>query len=187
MQDLKPSNVLVFELEGSKVADLACASTLHLQSPTDGYQIPGDIGYAPPEHFYGLQSNREFSDRCLADLYLLGSLFFFYFGHCSATQAIQAKIRGFKGINFTNASFTTDLPYIRQAFSEALLDLETRIEAVAGNLTSQIVETVSQLCEPDPARRGDPKNIGTLVPQHNMERFVSQINLLASKAELHIL
>jgi len=188
-QDLKPSNVLVFSDLGSKIADLGRASDSSVSSPTDGHQIPGDMGYASPEQFYDIQKQRTFPERCLADHYLLGSLFFFYFAKCSATQAINAKIRGFTGINFTNTDFNNDLPYIRQAFQEAMLDLEAQIQPLAGALTPSIMALVSQLCEPDPKRRGDPKNIDSLslVPQHSLERFVSAFNILASKAELNII
>lgn len=68
-----------------------------------------------------------------------------------------------------------------------MLDLEVQIRPLAGALTPSIMELVSQLCEPDPKRRGHPKNIGSLVPQHNLERFISAFNVLASKAELNII
>jgi len=185
-QDLKPSNVLVFHDSGSKITDLGRASDSTCGFRTDEYQIPGDVGYAPPELFYA-GGKRDFSDRCLADLYLLGSLFFFYFSNCSASQAIQAKIRGFKGINFTSTDFGNDLPYIRQAFEECLIDLEAQMRPVASTLTGSMIEVVAQLCEPDPTRRGDPKTIGTWTPQWSLERYVSRLDLLARKAEYKIL
>ncbi|MBU1702311.1 MAG: hypothetical protein KJ970_09700 [Candidatus Eisenbacteria bacterium] len=186
-QDLKPSNVLVFGDQGSKLADLGRASDSTIPSPTDGLRIPGDVGYAPPEQFYDLQANRSFSERCLADMYLLGSLVFFYFANCSATQAIVSKIRGFKGINFTTSDFANDLPYIRHAFQEALVDLEAQMRPLAQALTPQIVDLVSHLCEPDPALRGDIRNVGSLVPRCSLERFVSTLDLLARRAELRML
>jgi serine/threonine protein kinase len=186
-QDLKPSNILVFQDTGSKISDLGRASDTSTKSRTDSLQIPGDVGYAPPEQFYSLGSSRSFSHRCLADLYLFGSLFFFYFGNCSTTQAVNSKIRGLKGINFTGTDFSNDLPYIRQAFQEALLDLEALVRPIAGSLTSEIIQIASQLCEPDPSRRGHPKTFGTLTPQHSLERFVSRLDLLARKAEYRLI
>jgi len=50
-QDLKPSNVLVFPVEGTKVSDLGRASQMGASSPNDGFAIPGDRGYAPPEQW----------------------------------------------------------------------------------------------------------------------------------------
>jgi hypothetical protein len=116
----------------------------------------------------------------------LGSLFFFYFADCSSTGAIEAKLKGLKGINFTGNDFRADLPYFRQAFQEVLLDLEIELEKLADGLTPGIIEMVSELCEPDPNRRGNPKNIGTSRPQHSLERYVSRLNLLARRTELSL-
>jgi eukaryotic-like serine/threonine-protein kinase len=155
--------------------------------PVNTYQIPARVSRKLGlDLFYDPRTKRTFPERCLADIYLLGSLFFFYFAQCSATQAINAKIKGFTGINFTNVDFENDLPYIRLAFQEALLDLESEIQPLASKLTPSIIELVSHLCEPDPKLRGDPKNIGSRVPQYSLERFISRFNLLAQKAEYNI-
>lgn len=185
-QDLKPSNVLVYQDSGSKISDLGRASDEDRKFRTDELLVPGDVGYAPPELFYPM-GKRNFEDRYLADLYLLGSLFFFYFSSCSATQGIRAKIKGFKGINFTGNDFANDLPYIRQAFVEALMDLERQVRPIAGILTDRMIEIVAQLCEPDPKRRGDPLATVTKVPRYSLERYVSRIDLLARKAEYNLL
>ncbi len=179
-QDLKPSNILIFPEEGSKIADLGRASDLSKASAIDGCIRPGDIGYAPPEQFYKLSSNRDFSNRFLADIYLLGSLFFFYFSDCSATQALFAKVKGFDKVNMNNSSFESDLPYLREAFANILVDLQTQVLPIAGKLTPQIIDLVRQLCEPNPAQRGDRLDSSR---KHNMERFISSLNLLSSKAE----
>ena len=186
-QDLKPSNVLVFSDAGSKIADLGRASDSNLKSQFDHNQVPGDVGYAPPEQFYYSSGGREFSDRCLSDLYLLGSLFFFYFTGCSATQAMQAKTRGFKGINFSNNDFHNDLPYIKRAFNESVQDLKAEIIPFAGDLADEIIKIVIELCEPDPKLRGDRQAIGRQPLGYNLERYVSRLNLLARKAEYKII
>ena len=49
-----------------------------------------------------------------------------------------------------------DLPYIRQAFHEVLVDLDIQPRTIAGKLTPNIFEIVTQLCEPDPAELGEP-------------------------------
>jgi serine/threonine protein kinase len=48
-QDIKPSNVLVFSSDESKVADLGCASRKGLTCPRDDLTFAGDPSYAPPE------------------------------------------------------------------------------------------------------------------------------------------
>jgi len=78
-QDIKPSNILVFTGEGSKVADLGRASSMHCDSEIDQLQMPGDFSYSPPEQWYGWRHSQEFSSRYLYDLFALGSLIYFYF------------------------------------------------------------------------------------------------------------
>ena len=184
-QDLKPSNVLVFDDRNTKISDLGCAVDTSIRSQNDDILIPGDQGYAPLDQFYS-HSPRGFSGRCLGDLYLLGSLFFFYFCRCSATQAIQTKLSNFKNIQLTRV-FETDLPYIRQAFSEALADMNKEIQLYSIEIAPDVIEIVSQLCEPDPALRGDPRSSMSVIPRHSIERYVSRINLVARKAELNII
>src|SRR5205823_2049082 len=48
-QDLKPSNILVFEGSTSKIADLGCASVKGVASPRDSAAFAGDRTYAPTD------------------------------------------------------------------------------------------------------------------------------------------
>ena len=184
-QDLKPSNVLVFDDLKTKISDLGCASDSQLRSRRDRFLVPGDRGYAPIDQFYN-KNARRFADRCLGDLYLLGSLFFFYFCRCSATHAIQVKLASYPGIQLTS-DFNSDLPYIRQAFNDALEDLKTEINKYSEGISSEVIDIVTQLCEPDPTRRGDPRSSMSVVPRHSIERYVSRLNFLARKAELNLI
>jgi serine/threonine protein kinase len=186
-QDLKPSNVLVFKKDGSKLADLGCASDAQVPSRVDEHKIPGDPGYAPIELYYGYSLAGDFDRRFSVDMYLLGSLIFFHFMRISVTQAIQTKLATHSGPNFSGQSFSADLPYIQNAYSMVLKDLRTATEPIAGKLTDSIVNIATELCNPDPALRGDRQNIGTNVSQYNLERYVSRFNLLASKAEKGLL
>jgi serine/threonine protein kinase len=54
-QDLKPSNILVFERIESKVGDLGRACDRFVAGPHDELRCAGDRGYAPPELLYGYQ------------------------------------------------------------------------------------------------------------------------------------
>jgi hypothetical protein len=149
--------------------------------------IPGDIGYAPPEQRYGWQYAPGFNSRYLSDLYLMGSLVFFYFGKCSATQAIHLKISQSHNKDFTNSDFLQDLPYIQHAFAEVLAELRTSIRDFAGNSTDEIIMITRQLCEPDPRRRGDPRIVGSMMPQHDLQSYISRFDRLARRAELHLI
>lgn len=76
-QDLKPSNVLVFERNESKIADLGRAHDISSPSDVDKYCLPGDPGYAPYEQHISKTSPLNFEARRAADMYLFGSIFFF--------------------------------------------------------------------------------------------------------------
>ncbi len=184
-QDLKPSNVLVFDDRNTKISDLGCASATQFRSRRDSLNVPGDPGYAPLDQLYRIPA-RGFSDRCLADLYLLGSLIFYYFCRCSATHAIQVKLSNNAGIQLSS-DFGNDLPYIRQAFNEALEDLRKEIEKYSVTIASELIEIVAQLCEPDRDMRGDLRSVVSVIPRHNIERYVSRLNLIATKAELSLI
>lgn len=181
-QDLKPSNVLFFKEQNEfKVSDLGCASDKSSPSPNDEKPIPGDPGHAPYELLYGYSTTNEFYRRYGIDLYHLGSLIFFYFADISASQAIQAKLKGYSGSASEESSFKNDLPYIRKAFFDAIKELEQNIREKAGDLTDEIVILVKELCEPDPEKRGHP--LDRNLNPYNLERYVSKLDLLASKAE----
>jgi len=186
-QDLKPSNVLAYPETGCKVADLGCASCIDAPSETDGFVTPGDPGYAPPEQWYGWHQSPDFAWRYVADLYLLGSLFFFYFLRCSATHAIHLKISKIHRKQFSRTDFLQDLPYIQHAFVEALHDLTVAIKDFSGHLTSEIVMLAKQLCEPDPRLRGDPKTLSSMIAQHNLQPYISRLDRLARYAEARMI
>jgi len=187
-QDIKPSNVLVFPIEGSKLADLGSASQAGNPSISNGKKVAGDVSYATPEQWYGWSQSPEFSSRYIADIYRLGSLIFFFFLRCSTTDAIQLKLSVQHGKEFMKSDFISDLPYIQYAFEEALRDLRTSVEGKAGDLTDEIVMIAKQLCEPDPRRRGDPRaRAAAYRPQHDIQAYISCFDKLARKAEIRML
>lgn len=58
-QDLKPSNILVFDKKLSKVSDLGSASIREVPSPRDEAPFAGDSTYAPPEVSKVLEKSRS--------------------------------------------------------------------------------------------------------------------------------
>jgi len=184
-QDLKPSNIFFFNKKFEfKLSDLGKASDREYPCENDEVLVPGDMGYAPFELLYGYAPTNEFYKRYGIDLYLLGSMIFFYFSDISATQAIKLKLSGYSGPSLNDKNFINVLPYIKKAFFEAVKDLEMNIQQKAGKLTNEIIIIVKELCEPDPAQRGHPLDRKTL--PYNLEKYVSRLNLLAKKAELGI-
>ncbi len=73
-QDVKPSNVLVFNRDVSKLADLGRSARRGAHAPHDSLTIAGDATYAPPELLYGYLLPDWSARRLGCDLYLLGSM-----------------------------------------------------------------------------------------------------------------
>jgi serine/threonine protein kinase len=101
-QDLKPSNVLIFPGKEHKISDLGQAFDRSIKKDLDLARVPGDPSYAPIEQFYDYKLPDDMQRRFAADLYLLGSLFFFYFLNISVTNAIRTKLNVQHNLNFTN-------------------------------------------------------------------------------------
>lgn len=178
-QDLKPSNVLVFNHSESKVSDLGRASDANKPFDYDSLIIPGDIGYAPPELGYDYLLIDSFARRFAVDMYLFGSLFYFYFADISAKQALLHKL----GNGFRRSSFESDLPVLRHAFNSTLSDLHRNVSRHMPGLAEEIVNMVKELCEPDPSRRGHPRDIAMKHGmKYSLERYISKLANLQRKA-----
>ncbi len=187
-QDIKPSNVLVFQAEGSKLTDLGSASQVGNPSQSDKGMMAGDVSYAVPEQLYGWSQSPDFADRYLVDLYRLGSLIFFFFGDCSATDAIQVKLSIKHRKEFTRKDFVSDLPYLQHAFGETLDDLRALVQEIAGDLTDEIIMIAQQLCDPDPRRRGDPiVRAAKYRRKHDIQAYISRFDRLARTAEIKMI
>lgn len=183
-QDLKPSNVLVFEKEGSKVADLGRAVYRGSLGPWDNIEVAGDKTYAPPELLYGYVGDDWNIRRFGCDAYLLGSMVVFFFGRGSMTSLLLSEMGEAYHWRTWSGTFYDVLPYLRDAFGRAVRCFARDVPA---DVREEIRIIVCQLCEPDPRLRGHPQNLWGGGNQYSLERYVSKFNLLASKAEYGLL
>lgn len=76
-QDVKPSNVLVFAQDGSKIADLGRATDVSTPFVNDKRILPGDTGYAPPEQFYGFAISDSF-EKERQQIFISSAVFSFF-------------------------------------------------------------------------------------------------------------
>jgi serine/threonine protein kinase len=186
-QDLKPSNVLVFDLRETKVGDLGCADQRGNVSPRGGLQIAGDSSYAPPELHYGELSVDWDTRRLGCDLYLLGSLIVFLFTGITMNAVLHKLINSAHKPGIWPHDYRTALPYVRDAFGRAITEIESIIPE---SVRSEVLVAIKQLCEPDPKLRGHPNNRpGTNQAQNQfgLERYVSLFESLATKAEIGLI
>jgi eukaryotic-like serine/threonine-protein kinase len=179
-QDLKPSNVMVFAGIESKLADLGRAAAKGQSPPHEGRDVAGDLAYAPPELLYGFCSPDWNQRRLGCDAYLLGSMIVFFFTGTNMTSLLIAMLDPTFDWNTWGGTYSEILPYLREAFSRALATISDSIPAA---VRDPIITMIQQLCEPDPARRGHPKNREGLSNPYSLERFVTQLDLLRRRVE----
>ncbi len=182
-QDLKPSNILVFPTT-SKIGDLGRSVARKLDSPYKDSIFSGDWTYAPPEMFYGVYDT-DWQRRVFAtDCYLLGSLIVFYFSGISMSALLTKHLPE----NFTwgqwKGTFDEVKGYLLEAFSNATTEFSTSLPE---QFKEELCKLVERLCYPIPENRGHLKNLTNGSNQYNLERFVSSLDLLARKAELHVI
>jgi serine/threonine protein kinase len=182
-QDLKPSNVLVFDEKSSKVGDLGRAAYDGRSGPWDGLPCAGDRTYAPPELLYDYIDPNWKKRRFGCDLYLLGSMVTFFFTGCSANALLTTELPdAFRHENW-GGSFEDVLPYLRDAFGRFIESFSTQIPDAV--LRAELKAVVSQLCDPDPRQRGVPPAKRGLGSPYSLERYVSKFDLLARRAEMN--
>jgi serine/threonine protein kinase len=182
-QDLKPSNVLVFEGTTSKVGDMGRAAYKGHQPPHEGLEVPGDRSYAPPELLYHHIENDWQRRRFGCDVYLLGSMVLFFFMDASATAAILAKMQPSHHPNAWTSTYVQVLPYVRDAFNKVIDELGLHAPELFRDDLQLIFR---QLCEPDPSLRGHPRDRAGIGSPLSLQRYVSHFDRLASKAEYEL-
>jgi serine/threonine protein kinase len=184
-QDLKPSNVLVFDdiidtrSRVSKVSDLGRATAATRPAEHDDFPIAGDYTYAPPEQLYGW-ATQEFGPRRLAcDLYQLGSLVVFMFTGVTLNAALNMELLPIHSWNNWQGSYEEVLPYLRDAFGCAMRTFENSVPV---EISKELTSLVFQLCDPDPALRGHLSSRKFGGNPYSLDRIVSNFNLLAHRA-----
>ena len=183
-QDVKPSNMVIFKGDYSKLADLGRASDRNNTSPHDDLTLAGDRTYAPPELLYGHIDPDWNTRRLGCDMYLLGSLvIFFYFGGVSMTHLLlnrlDVKYRPKKLNGVYIDGYNNVLVYIQHHFIQIIRELRE----LESEHSEEIANSVKQLCNPDPEKRGHPIDVKRGQNQYNLERYISIFDRLARKAE----
>ena len=191
--DIKPSNLLVFDRLLQKLGDLGSATSPSMQSIHDEESCPGDPRYAAPEILYHDSSvepqKRAFEKRRAGDIFLLGSMTHFFITGVMVTPAILmhmspvhrplSETGGWKG------SYTEVLPYWRTAYTSVLSEFESRLVEDQKNNVCQsslsLLDVVKHLCEPNPAIRGHPLDRQGKHDQYSVERYISLFDNLKRK------
>lgn len=183
-QDLKPSNVLLFNgMRSSKLADLGRAASRGAESPHYELAPAGHAAYAPPEMLYGGPNSSWESRRLGCDVYHLGSMISSIFTTIGMTPLIMYGLDAEQHWRNWAGGWTSALLFLRPAFAEAV---DYVVREVPVYVRPDIRGALSALCDPDPALRGYPRSRGNTRTQFSVRRYVSLFNRLASKAEIQV-
>lgn len=185
-QDIKPSNVLVFggsdESPTGKIGDLGRVVPGGFIGPFNDLKFAGDLTYAPPEVLYGVVSIGFGPDRLASDLYQIGSMIAFCFSGMPINgHLIDELYPDFHWGNWSG-DYQEVLPYVQDAMGRAIASI---VKLAPTELQNELFSLLSQLCEPDRARRGDAKRLGK-PDQYSLQRFVSKLDLLATRAAVGV-
>jgi eukaryotic-like serine/threonine-protein kinase len=186
-QDLKPSNVLIVdpcaEKRSSKLGDLGRATDRRMYAPHDEYPIAGDPAYAPPEQLYSAVPI-EFGPRRLAcDLYHLGSLIAFMFTSVPMNGLLLLELHPSHQWNSWTGTYAEVMPYVRDAYGRALVTVHA---ACPPSVADRLTKLVEYLCEPNPSLRGHPAEKRNSSNQYGLQRVVSELDLLATRAAMRV-
>lgn len=180
-QDLKPSNVLVFDTE-SKLCDLGRSVSNDVAGPYKAMPFSGDNTYAPPEIWYRFYDPDWKKKSYAADCYMLGSLITFYFAGIPMSSLLSKYIPHQFNWTVWHGSYGEIAPYLEHAFALALREFESNI--ADGDTKKELCQMVEYLCNPFPEKRGHPKNIFSTGNNYSLDRFVSILDRLRLKAEI---
>jgi serine/threonine protein kinase len=186
-QDLKPSNVLVFDAKVSKVADLGCASTRGQVSPREDRPVAGDPEYAPPELCYGHIVPDWNNRRLGCDVFLLGGMVVFLLARGNITAMMLQELDPSLRPRAWQGTYADVLTYLRAAFERAMSTFAQDVERAVPRMAQYIVPIVRELCDPDPTLRGDPIERKPGANQFLLERYITRFDLLARREEAGIL
>lgn len=183
-QDMKPSNVLSVNNQ-SKIGDLGrslCLSS-EIRCPYP-FDFNGDLHYAPPEAFFKFGTPKNRIDLYQMDNYMLGSLVVFYISGLSFNTIMSHYLpTPIRTMASSGISYEDALPYLTNAYSEALIEFEKDIPI--DDIRKDLTQIVEYLCNPDMSKRGHPKNlrISTLTPSYDLIRTYTTLDKLVKKAE----
>jgi len=182
-QDLKPSNVLIFNSNSSKIGDMGRAIDKGALSPHEYADIAGDLTYAPPELLYGYVDPNWAIRRYGCDFYLLGSHILFLFTGTSMTSAIRAELDPQHYHEKWGGTYSEVLPYLRVAYDSVI---ETFTKGLDVLIKDELTAIVRQLSDPDIVLRGLTKGTINNKRQFSLEWYISRFDVLAKRAELKI-
>lgn len=180
-QDIKPSNILIFGGNVSKISDLGNSTQLKNESPN--WNNPGhcgDMRFSPIELMYGHYSSDWHTRRFGADLFMVGGIVTYLItGYNFLILLINSLEKNYRPNNF-GGTFEQVKPHLMNAYHKTLNEIE---QAMPESIRRDLIEVIAQLSHPVPEERGNPQNVISSVTQYSLQRYISIVDRLTRKVE----
>ena len=190
-QDIKPSNALIFENSGIKLADLGRSVNQGKHVHHASQIWPGDISYAPPEIAYGYRHHEFNVLRLSTDIYLLGSFAVSLLTGLQITAWISQEVPDDLHPPSWNGRYSGTyqqvIAHIEQAYAVALQKIFDQV-GVQEKFVDELKESVRELCQPNPEKRGHPRTHaiqGETGNKFHLERYISRFSKLILEARIY--
>lgn len=174
-QDIKPSNILIFGDNVSKISDLGSATQFGNESNFAGPDHQGDLRYVPIELLYGYFSSEWDIRRFAADLYMMGGLLTYLITGSNFLSLMCQKIPTQHSHKNRGCTYAGALPYIYNAYFDTLREIEAILPV---KIKKELIEIIAELSHPEPEVRGNPRGLRIVHRQFSLERYISVIDRL---------
>ena len=174
-QDIKPSNILIFGKDISKISDLGSATQFNNESNWCRDEHCGDLRYAPVELLYRYFSPDWDTRRFGSDLFMMGGLLTFMITGSNFLSLMHSKLPESKQFSKFGGKFEEVKPYLLKAYYDTLTEIKLLIPEVIRPSLSEIIQ---ELSHPFPEKRGNPKGTRHIHRQFSLQRYISIIDRL---------
>lgn len=182
---LTPETIRAFSQSLYKLSELGKAEMKGRKSPYQGDPSEIEPIYSTPEELYGYEE-KDWKYRYQArDLYSLGNILFYLFTQTTINTWLSIYLNENHKWDKWGGTYEEVLPYLIEAYSKALEQFKVYVED--HELKNSLLNILSTLCHPEPAKRGHPKNTGeSKLGPLALEKYLSEIDALYNKAIIRL-